>query len=335
MRAVFWLALFMFSSGVGVKPALAQLGYAARMTCSVGLSELGGSSPESPTATIHSSAVAKVLDAQNRVFFGTEVVSEHDLRNQARGTPVDHDIIQSAGEAHTYVRGDVPRGFAYEAEVNAFTHPEPLSTTCSRLLLVESALPPPEDPTDGPIVQGCAPGCGSPIVIDLDQRGYKFTNIDDGVFFDLTPGGMIERVAWTSIGGGDAFLALDRSGNGSIDDGTELFGDSTPQPPSAAPNGYRALAVFDTLAAGGDGDGQITAVDSIFGALRLWIDRNHDGVAQSDELSTLASQDVVSISLDYVESRRRDRHGNELRYASVVQRTGDTTQAVDVFLLQR
>lgn len=79
----------------------------------------------------------------------------------------------------------------------------------------------------------------------------------------------------------------------------------------------------------------ISAEDAIFHQLRLWVDENHDGVSQLNELSTLASHGILSIGLDAVESRRRDRHGKELRYASRVQRIDTTTQAVDVFFLQR
>jgi hypothetical protein len=188
-----------------------------------------------------------------------------------------------------------------------------------------------ESPT--PIIQGCAPECGSPIVIDLDRGGFDFTDVAGGVTFDLDGDGEGERISWLAAGSGDGWLVLDRNGNGVIDNGSELFGNFTPQPPSAEPHGYLALAVYDQESSGGDGDGWITANDAVYPALRLWLDTNHDGVSQSHELIPLATLGIRAIGLDYVEAERRDRHGNRLRYSSLVRLEQGTTQSVDVFLL--
>jgi hypothetical protein len=145
-----------------------------------------------------------------------------------------------------------------------------------------------------------------------------------------------ERVSWIAAGSDDAWLVLDRNDNGRIDNGTELFGNWTPQPPSREPNGFLALAVFDGATVGGNANGWFDPGDRYFYRVRLWRDSNHDGVSQPDELWPLQSVGIDRISLEYVESRRKDRWGNWFRYRA---RVFDGTSrdigkfAHDVFLL--
>ena len=177
---------------------------------------------------------------------------------------------------------------------------------------------------------GCDTCGGSPIVIDIAGDGIALTNPSDGVDFDLNGNGTRDRLGWTRAGSDDAWLALDRDGNGSIDRGAELFGDFTPQPASSNKNGFLALAEFDN-----NRDGVIDSRDSVFESLRLWQDKNHNGISELDELHTLLELNVKALELDFKESKRVDEFGNEFKYRAKVKDTRDGTVgrwAWDVFL---
>ena len=147
-----------------------------------------------------------------------------------------------------------------------------------------------------------------PLVLDLDGDGVELSARGAGSpRFDIDGDGFAEPTGWVLPG--DGLLALDRDGNGTIDDVTELFGSPTS-------SGLAELALHDDTQ-----DGVIDAADGVFANLRVWQDADRDGLTDAGELLSLDALGIQSISLAggarrYRRRRcRRDRYRSAARYA--------------------
>jgi len=95
----------------------------------------------------------------------------------------------------------------------------------------------------------------SPILIDTDGNGFELAPKDHTVLFDLDADGQPELIQWVRENGDEVFLALDRNGNGVVDNGAELFGNNTPfelRPEKRPRHGYAALRQYDRKKLGGN-----------------------------------------------------------------------------------
>lgn len=180
---------------------------------------------------------------------------------------------------------------------------------------------PPKPPCAGCTADGTPPVdyVGTPLVVNPDSGPWALSGLDDPVIFDIDADGDADRMAWTARDSSLAFVALDRNGNGRIDDASELFGDHTRLPNgAAAANGFEALKSHD-----GNDDDLIDAGDAVWSSLLLWTDANHDGISQRHELAAIAGSTIRGLSTQYRPNGRTDSHGNELRFKSqVIQEHG-------------
>lgn len=146
------------------------------------------------------------------------------------------------------------------------------------------------------------------VAIPRDEQQFPLTSVAQGVLFDLDADGIPEKTAWTAPGSKLAFLAFDRNGNGTIDDGKELFGNHTE---SRVPNGIAALTNM-LKAAGAPLSGSSHAGDPLYDKLLLWEDANHNGLSEPSELRP-ARELFTALGLGYGYPNSLLEHGNVLR----------------------
>ena len=164
-----------------------------------------------------------------------------------------------------------------------------------------------------------APIRRDPLTLDLDGDGLETVGTAAGILFDQTGSGVRQGTGW--VAPDDGFLVLDRNGDGVIDSGRELFGDSTHKSTGqTALDGFDALRDLDSNA-----DGKISSTDAQFGNLRVWRDHNQDGISQSGELYTLSSLQIASINVAASANSQTLANGNQIADLGTYTRTDGST----------
>jgi pimeloyl-ACP methyl ester carboxylesterase len=164
-----------------------------------------------------------------------------------------------------------------------------------------------------------------PLTLDLDGDGLETTPVSAGVLFDHDGDGVAAGTGW--VGSDDGLLVWDRNGNGQIDSGRELFGDSTMKSNGQlAVDGFDALADLDTNA-----DGKINASDANFAQLKVWRDSDQDGVTDAGELSTLSSLGIAGFNTAKTANNQVLADGNRIAdLGTYIRADGSTATMGDV-----
>lgn len=249
----------------------------------------------------------RALNGSNKTSFGASFAAASQLTTIAsRAASVSAASGNAGGAVNTgnvWTRTTVTSGFVSEAEFTAFETVGTAKTTDGREI------------NFGVSVEMSRAFCEKyetftqqnyvvtdPLVINLDS---DVAGVSDMKFlFDLDADGKEEEISFTENGSG--FLALDKNGDGKINDGSELFG-------TKSGDGFADLAAYDE-----DGNGWIDEADSIFKDLKIWT-KDEDG---RDVLLDLKKADVGAIYLGNVDTEFSLKNQENHNTNAVIRKTG-------------
>ena len=152
---------------------------------------------------------------------------------------------------------------------------------------------------------------GCPLSFDLDNDGIETLDIDKtNIYFNTQNTEFSTKTGW--LKGDDAFLAIDKDGDGLITRQDELFGNETT-------SGFSMLKTYDS-----NNDNVINANDTQFTNLRVWQDVNENGITDAGELKTLAQAGITSINLN-TQDISIEQNQNTITAQSTYTRSNGTT----------
>lgn len=141
-----------------------------------------------------------------------------------------------------------------------------------------------------------------PLVVNFSGTTAGLTDIS--YFFDLDCDGIEEEIH--SLSEKSGYLALDKNGDGKINDGSELFG-------TKSGDGFKDLAAYDE-----DGNGWIDENDAIFDMLRILV-RDSEG---NETLYSLKDKDIGAIALQHERTEFGLRNRQEYAMNGYIRSTG-------------
>lgn len=188
-----------------------------------------------------------------------------------------------------------------------------------------------------------------PLVLDLNGDGVMLTDyVSAPVWFDAdNDGGSLEQTGWVSPE--DGIVVLDRNGNGTIDNMSEVLSEyfaGTSGIDGAGgekryKDGFAALKSLDS-----NRDNVFDSRDDAWQQVKVWVDANHDGKSWMDangngrldpgersELKGLDALGITRIDLDPVRQSGEVRDGNEILARGTFVQHGQTKEAVAANLL--
>lgn len=222
-------------------------------------------------------------------------------RRNGGGTELTYAPLQQSGGSTTYIRQTVESGF-YEEENTAFVSEGKVITKDGREINfnVSFEMSRSFQASYKTYSESTYVLC-DPLVFNFEGNTADIT--DQKFMFDLDCDGKEEEIS--SLGKGSGFLALDKNGDGIVNDGTELFG-------TKSGDGFADLAEYDE-----DGNGWIDEDDGVFSQLRIWT-KNEKG---EDELISLKDAGVGAINLSSI-STAFSNTDNFNDTMAVIQKTG-------------
>ena len=167
-----------------------------------------------------------------------------------------------------------------------------------------------------------------PLVIDLNDDKKFTVSTDQGVYFDMDGNGFAEKTAWMDKE--DGILVLDKNNNGKIDDGTEIFGDRmTLKTGNKATGAIEALAEYDD-----NKDGKIDVNDTSYNDIKIWNDKNQNGISEDGEIYTLKDLNISEISLSSKNINKTDENDNKIN-REISVKIGDKIVTAREYLFKR